>query len=191
MFKIGRAKSLDDVDIVFQVPNTLNSCTQYAYKMLDDSEQNLVEKTRAVSGLDYNRPINCVFSIQQSHSHRSASFVMSMFRAPHLYPDVVERAKLSVIKVVTHYHQEYWYVLGVKKGTELAMSTVYQKMKANHLEYDKLTCYMSGNVPIELVRAFNNKIKNKHYLHSLMITSPAAETNNSTIELIKETNSTA
>lgn len=194
MFKIGRAKSLNEVNIVFQTPNTFNSCTQHAYKMLfNNEEEKIVEKTRAVSGLDYNRPINCVFSVHTplNHHDTTTSFVVSMFRAPYLYPDVVERAKLNVIKVVTHNHHEFWYVLGVKKGAELAGSLVYKKMRVNHFEYNKVTCYMSGNVPVELVRAFNNKIKNKFYLHGLMITSPAPEADNSTIELVRETNSTA
>ncbi|UXX41816.1 ac146 [Psilogramma increta granulovirus] len=191
MFKIGRAKSLNDVDIVFQVPNTINSCTQYAYKFLNIDEK-MIEKTKAVSGLDYNKPINCLFNIEQQQNHNHMSFVMSMFRAPCLYPDVVERANLNVVKVVTNNYQEYWYVLNVKKGGgKSARSTVYQKMRANHIEYDIITCYLSGNVPIELIRAFNNKLRNKFYLHSLMITSPAPETDNNTIDLIKWTNSTA
>ncbi|AIS92009.1 hypothetical protein [Erinnyis ello granulovirus] len=191
MLKIGKAKSLDEVDILFQIPNSYNSCAQYAYKIIHEEENGGVgvkkRKTKVVTGLDLNKPIGCVFSFNPQET----AFVLSMFRATQLYPDIVERAKVNVVKVVTRECKEYWYVLGVKKGSESAGASTYQKMRVKHLEYNKLTCYMSGNVPVDLLRAFNTKIKNKYYLHSFLITSPIVETESGTVELVKETNSTA
>nr|ALN41941.1 hypothetical protein [Cnaphalocrocis medinalis granulovirus] len=41
-----------------------------------------------------------------------------MFRTPYLIVDIFNHTKCNVIKVVTSYHHEYWYVLGVKRGEE-------------------------------------------------------------------------
>ncbi|AAM60755.1 ORF8 [Choristoneura fumiferana granulovirus] len=187
MFQIGKAKSNNDVDIIFQFSNTLNSVTQFNYKFIKEPVN---KKTKTVSGLDVNNPINCVFSINNESHHDK--FVISMFRAPCLLPDVVDKIKLNVVKVITNQYQEFWYVIGIKKGSELPAAMVYKKIKANENEYYKVRCLVSGFVPFDLLRAFNYKINNKNHLHGLLIAAPTPTVNTNTVNVIKgESNSTA
>ncbi|QOD39970.1 Maph7 [Matsumuraeses phaseoli granulovirus] len=189
MFQIGRACSMDEADIIFQVPNTINSVIQYSYKLINDP---IISKTQLVSGLDANKPINCVFS--QTADFKSSSteaYVMSLFRSNQLLPDVLTRAKLNIIKVATKRYTEYWYVLGVKKGYELPAAIPYNKLIVQNIDYPKIKCLISGSVPADLMRALNCKITNKIYLHGLCITGPPAEINTCLVRLIHDSNSNA
>ncbi|ACZ63493.1 PrGVORF7 [Pieris rapae granulovirus Wuhan] len=185
MFQIGRANSNDEVNIVFQMSNTLNSVTQFAYKFIDTPR---MTRTKLVSGLDANRQINCVFGGYNPIS--TDNFVMSMFRLPYLIPDILNHTKINIVKVVTTKHQEFWYVIGVKRGNELPAAVPLKKIIVHEQEYEKINCAISGFIPADLMRALNYKIKNKNYLHSLLVTAPTSDVNNGAIRLIKNTNST-
>ncbi|AGQ20266.1 hypothetical protein CaLGV007 [Clostera anastomosis granulovirus A] len=186
MFQITRARSGDEVDIVFQVPTTLNSITQYGFKLTNVTRAN---KTMVVSGLDANRPINCTFTT--NGTVEKDDYVITLFRMRSLTPDVLNHVKVNVIKVVTMNYHEHWYVLGVKRGRESASTTSHRKLVIGSEEYEKTKCIVQGNVPADLLRAFSGKVQNHTYLHGLLVTSPTPNVCVDSVRLIKDSTSTA
>ncbi|AAQ21605.1 unknown [Cryptophlebia leucotreta granulovirus] len=187
MFQIGKSNSVDESDIEFHFTNTINSIKKYSYRIID--EPIITNKTKSVSGLDQNKPINCVFNCTGSQISEN-NYVMSMFRVTELLPSILLQTPINVVKVVTKNHLEYWYVLGVRKGSEGRGLSAYQKIIVNGIEYNKQICLISGNVPADLLKALNNKEKNINNLHSLCISSPRSVTNTAAVRLIKNTSAT-
>lgn len=187
MFQIGSAATVDEVDIVLQTTNTLNSTVQLMYKFTDAP---LASKTRHVSGLDANRPINCGFTCGNVRASED-DYVISMFRIPQLLPDIMTKTKIGVIKVVTRTHHEFWYVLGIKKGRESPESITISKLIVDEREHNKVICVVRGHIPVELLQMLRSKIKNINHLHGLCVTSPAPEINAASVRLIREDDSSS
>ncbi|AKN80703.1 hypothetical protein [Diatraea saccharalis granulovirus] len=186
MFQISRARTNNDVDIIFQISNTLNSVSQYSFKLLNAPR---ATKTRPVSGLDPNKPINCVFSYE---SPSNDDYVLSMFRTQQLLPDIINHIKVNIVKVISRTHQEWWYVFGMKRGHELPATVGIKKILVRNQEYEKNLCSISGHVPADLLKMLNHRTNNINNLHGLCITAPIPDINNSPVVLIREdSNSTA
>lgn len=184
MFQIGKANSCSDVNIIFQFPKTINSVTQFGFKIINEP---LCENTKLVSGLDVNKQINCVFTRLRHSLASNYIYVLSMFRLHQLVPDIVTKLNTSVVRILTYNANEYWYVFGIKRNHELASATIYERLLIENQQYDKVVCVMSGNIPNDLLKAFNNKVKDKNFLHALCVQAPASEVNSATVRVIKST----
>ncbi|AAP85644.1 ORF_7 [Adoxophyes orana granulovirus] len=191
MFQIGQAATAQEVNITFDIPSSINSFVSLNYKII---EANNVNITRLVSGLDSTRPINCVFSNEPLIKD---SYVVSMFRSYTLIPDIVNRTHVNIIKVIrklndNNVYHEFWYIFGVKKGRELPAVVKIKKIKINNSIYEKIKCYVSGNIPSDLMRAINVKLKNKNYLQALFVAHPVPNVDMGDVRLLTDDpNSTA
>nr|QBH66882.1 hypothetical protein PhopGVgp007 [Phthorimaea operculella granulovirus] len=203
MFQIGRANANEDATFIVQTPNTLQSTTHYVYKLIDYPAP--PDKTKPVSGLDINKPINCAFiEIANDTTVDSDIYVMSMFRSTQLLPNILNCGiKLNVVKIVTKHtryddrfnaHQtqyyEFWYVLGIKRGQQLHSAQNIKKIIVQNREYPKTLCAIRGHVPAELIKALNNKVRGENYLHSLLVCAPVPELDRSDVMLVRHSNST-
>nr|UYX49640.1 Clas8 [Darna trima granulovirus] len=186
MFKIGQANCMEDVNILFQIPTSLNGIKQYAYKLIIDDVDNSnlsPKKTIKVSGLDSNKPINCYFNIFDKLDNKHNSYVCSVFRMPYLIPEVLNHIKTNIVKVIISNYYEFWYIMSVKQCFESSSSISFKKLILNELEYNKTLLTLSGNVPVELLNAFVKKVSNKNNLHSLAMSTPVSYFNFNTITL--------
>ncbi|APO13891.1 ORF7 [Plodia interpunctella granulovirus] len=187
MFQMGRANTIEDVDIIFQIPNSNYSVTQYTFKLIEEER---LQSTRLVSGLDSNYPINCTFSFEKPTKD---SIVISMFRSPVLYTDILNHKQtMCIAKVITRTHQEFWYVLGVQKGEEWYLTRRITSLMVQDTAIEKTVCVVKGNIPKDLYTSFRyTKITNVNYLHSLCINPPSVVEIVNTPLRFSETNSTA
>jgi|WetSurMetagenome_2_1015567.scaffolds.fasta_scaffold401890_1 hypothetical protein len=195
MFRFEKANTTGSVDLVFQFCNTYDSFVQFNYAFTEKPVPNT--KSRTVSGLDPSKPINCTFqlitddgegvqSLDNNEKLRN-TYVVSLFRLPHLATDVVYHAPFVIVKVLTKTQVEYWYVLGVRKVYEYVGGKRFKKVMVRGEEYKKELFRVSGNIPADLLRALGRlKVKKSSYLHALCISEPSAVVDNSKVVVIRD-----
>ncbi|AER41460.1 early 23 Kb protein [Epinotia aporema granulovirus] len=126
MFRLGAVNTIGEAELNLDFVNTQNSIVKYCYKFID-IHQPTITRNKLVSGLDATKPISCLFDFNNSTESIPNTFVMSLFRLPHLYTDFIKQRAMTIVKVYTHNKIEYWYVLGVRKLYESVASAKIKK----------------------------------------------------------------
>lgn len=197
MFRIVKANTNADVDLVLQLCNSTNSFIQFNYKFQDQPLVVSPQKSRTVSGLDINKPIDCTFRLitndselvvnQENSQTLRNTYIVSMFRLPVLATDVLNHTSVTIIKVITKTQVEFWYVLGVRKVYEYVSGKKLKKIILNGEEYNKELFRISGNIPLDLIKVMNKqRVKKISDLHTLSISNPSTIVDNSKVIVITD-----
>lgn len=186
MFRLGAVNTIGEAEINLDFVNTQNSIVKYCYKFID-IHQPTITRNKLVSGLDATKPISCLFDFNNSTESIMNTFVISLFRLPHLCTDFIKQRAMTVIKVYTHNKIEYWYVLGVRKLYESVTGAKIKKIRVNNEEYDKELCRISGNIPKDLLSALHKyKVSCEYYLQGLCVNFPPVEINRSEVLVMRD-----
>ncbi|AQQ80420.1 ORF10 [Betabaculovirus altermyunipunctae] len=184
MLSLGKANASDVDSLTFQIAFGYDACLQFKYAITAPPKQ--PKWSKAVSGIDSTQPL--AFNLCPAAMCKiKNSYVISVFRLPYLYPQLVKEAPMTVAKVFTrHDAPEIWYVLGVRKNFESPKTAQTKGVLTAQGTYEKELFSLSGNLPREFVAALKStRVRNVHSLHSLTTNTPLVLVNNTPVQLLQ------
>lgn len=193
MISLSKTNSCDTDCLTFQIAYGYDACLQLKYATVPEINKQVIT-SKAVSGIDLTRPLTFnLFPISNtgmiSMSQIKNSYIISVFRLPYLYTQLVKEVPACVVKVFTskgNEPPEIWYVMGVRKDFETIKTKSIAAVITNQGMYEKELYRLSGNLPKELVTALKSiRVKNVHYLHSLMVNLPRVMLSNEPVRVKK------